>query len=91
MVNIVSLNTSQTNVTGLTKGDYKFKVTVTDNNGNTDSDVVYISVTQSMQKSKTGNFVIRNTSLSFMQIKIRNQKQMVVETLKWNCLAAQSF
>lgn len=46
-VQFVSANASKTNVTGLTKGIYQFKVSVTDNNKNTASDVVYVTVDQS--------------------------------------------
>lgn len=38
---------SKTNVTGLTKGNYIFKVSVTDDNNNVASDTVYIVVNQS--------------------------------------------
>lgn len=40
-------NISKPNVTGLTKGSYSFKLTVTDDSGNVASDVVYVLVTQS--------------------------------------------
>lgn len=40
-------NESKTNVTGLTKGGYTFKVTVTDDNKNAASDLVYVVVNQS--------------------------------------------
>lgn len=43
-----SVNESITNVTKLTKGDYEFKLTVIDDNGNKDSDTVKVKVTQSM-------------------------------------------
>lgn len=38
---------SKTNVTGLTKGNYIFKVSVTDDNNNVASDTVYVVVNQS--------------------------------------------
>jgi len=41
-------NESITNITKLTKGDYVFKLTVVDDNGNADSDTVSVKVTQSM-------------------------------------------
>lgn len=40
-------NQSITNITKLTKGDYVFKLTVVDDNGNADSDTVNVKVTQS--------------------------------------------
>lgn len=40
-------NISQPNVTSLTKGNYIFKLTVTDDNGNVASDTVYVLVNQS--------------------------------------------
>ena len=40
-------NSSQTNVTELTKGEYEFQLTVTDENGNKASDSVIVTVTQS--------------------------------------------
>lgn len=43
-----NVNGSVTNVTGLTKGNYAFKVYVTDDNKNVASDVVFVTVTQSM-------------------------------------------
>lgn len=47
MTNILQANQSRTNVTGLTKGGYVFKVTVTDNNQNKDSSTVGVTVNQS--------------------------------------------
>lgn len=41
------MNESVTNITKLTKGDYEFKLTVIDDNGNKDSDTVKVKVTQS--------------------------------------------
>lgn len=43
----VNPNVSITNVTGLTKGNYIFKVYVTDDNKNVAADVVYVTVNQS--------------------------------------------
>lgn len=45
-----NVNASKTNVTGLTKGLYLFKVSVTDDNNNVASDKVYITVNQSKCK-----------------------------------------
>lgn len=42
-----AVNESIVNVSGLTKGDYVFKLTVVDDNGNKDSDTVKVTVTQS--------------------------------------------
>lgn len=42
-----NLNASKTNVTGLTKGTYMFKVTVIDDSNNIASDKVYVLVNQS--------------------------------------------
>lgn len=43
----VTANESVTNVTGLTKGEYVFKLTIVDDNGNKNSDTVQVTVTQS--------------------------------------------
>lgn len=43
-------NESVTNITKLTKGDYVFKLTVVDDNGNVDTDTVNVKVTQSMYR-----------------------------------------
>ncbi|VEN34305.1 unnamed protein product, partial [Callosobruchus maculatus] len=40
-------NATKTNVTGLTKGVYQFKVSVTDDNKNVASDKLYVTVNQS--------------------------------------------
>lgn len=45
-----AINESVTNITKLTKGDYEFKLTVIDDNGNKDSDAVKVKVTQSMDR-----------------------------------------
>lgn len=45
---IGAANESITNITKLTKGDYVFKLTVVDDNGNANSDAVNVKVTQSM-------------------------------------------
>lgn len=45
--NILQVNETKTNVTGLTKGGYTFKLTVTDDNENKNSDLVYVIVNQS--------------------------------------------
>lgn len=42
-----NMNGSITNVTGLTKGNYVFKVSVTDDNNNVAFDTVYVTVNQS--------------------------------------------
>lgn len=46
-VTFINPNITKTNVTGLTKGSYIFKVTVTDDNANTAADNVYVIVNQS--------------------------------------------
>lgn len=46
-VTFENANASKTNVTGLTKGLYLFKVSVTDDNNNVASDKIYITVNQS--------------------------------------------
>ncbi|KAG7209539.1 hypothetical protein KM043_015619 [Ampulex compressa] len=50
-----SANASVTNVTKLTKGDYVFKLTVIDDNGNKDSDTVNVKVTQNKNASPKAN------------------------------------
>lgn len=40
-------NESITNLTGLTKGEYQIQLTVLDDNGNSASDIVEVTVTQS--------------------------------------------
>lgn len=52
VVTFVNPNVTKTNVTGLTKGSYVFKVTVTDDNTNIASDNVYIIVNQSKYSLK---------------------------------------
>lgn len=42
-----NVNASKTNVTGLTKGVYNFKLSVTDDNNNVASDTFYVIVNQS--------------------------------------------
>lgn len=46
-VTFKNANSSKTNVTGLTKGLYIFKVSVTDDNKNVASDKLYVTVNQS--------------------------------------------
>ncbi|KAJ8910157.1 hypothetical protein NQ315_007486 [Exocentrus adspersus] len=48
-------NSSKTNVTGLTKGLYIFRVTVTDDNKNIASDKLYITVNQNKNQKPTAN------------------------------------
>ncbi|XP_076160775.1 dyslexia-associated protein KIAA0319 isoform X2 [Ptiloglossa arizonensis] len=50
-----SVNESITNVTKLTKGDYEFKLTVIDDNGNKDSDTVKVKVTQNKNAPPKAN------------------------------------
>ncbi|XP_011500564.1 PREDICTED: dyslexia-associated protein KIAA0319 [Ceratosolen solmsi marchali] len=50
-----SANKSVTNVTRLTKGDYSFKLTVTDDNGNKDSDLMKLKVTQNKNAPPRAN------------------------------------
>lgn len=46
-VSFENANASKTNVTGLTKGLYLFKVSVTDDNNNVASDKLHVTVNQS--------------------------------------------
>lgn len=46
ITNIQQPNQTKTNVTGLTKGDYTYKLTVIDDNENKNSDLVYVVVNQ---------------------------------------------
>lgn len=48
-------NSSVTNVTGLTKGEYKFQLTVTDGNSNSATDVVTVTVTQNSNAPPKAN------------------------------------
>ncbi|XP_054007146.1 dyslexia-associated protein KIAA0319 isoform X1 [Hylaeus anthracinus] len=50
-----AVNESITNVTKLTKGDYEFKLTVIDGNGNKDSDTVKVKVTQNKNAPPKAN------------------------------------
>ncbi|XP_076654438.1 dyslexia-associated protein KIAA0319 [Halictus rubicundus] len=50
-----AVNESITNVTKLTKGDYEFKLTVIDDNGNKDSDFVNVKVTQNKNAPPKAN------------------------------------
>lgn len=45
--NIAQANETRTNATGLTKGGYTFRLSVTDDNQNKDSALVYVIVNQS--------------------------------------------
>lgn len=55
VVDFSAVNESITNVTKLTKGDYVFKLTVIDDNGNKDSDVVNVKVTQNKNAAPKAN------------------------------------
>lgn len=50
-----AMNNSITNVTKLTKGSYAFKLTVIDDNGNKDSDIVKVEVTQNSNAAPIAN------------------------------------
>ncbi|XP_076756183.1 dyslexia-associated protein KIAA0319 [Xylocopa sonorina] len=50
-----AVNESVTNITKLTKGDYEFKLTVIDDNGNKDSDTVKVKVTQNKNAPPKAN------------------------------------
>lgn len=54
-VTFENANITKTNVTGLTKGVYTLKVSVTDDNNNVASDVVYIIVNQNKNQKPTSN------------------------------------
>ncbi|KAJ8931838.1 hypothetical protein NQ314_015235, partial [Rhamnusium bicolor] len=54
-VTFENANFSKTNVTGLTKGLYTFKVSVTDDNKNVASDKVYVTVNQNKNQKPTAN------------------------------------
>nr|CAD7198983.1 unnamed protein product [Timema douglasi] len=54
-VSFSAINSSQTNVTDLTKGDYEFQLTVTDDSGNKASDVVRVTVTQNKNARPKAN------------------------------------
>ncbi|XP_063984178.1 dyslexia-associated protein KIAA0319 isoform X2 [Diachasmimorpha longicaudata] len=54
-VQFSAANESITNITKLTKGDYNFKLTVIDDNGNKDSDVVKVKVTQNKNAPPKAN------------------------------------
>ncbi|XP_072383084.1 dyslexia-associated protein KIAA0319-like protein [Diabrotica undecimpunctata] len=54
-VTFENANSSKTNVTGLTKGTYTFKVSVTDDNKNVASDKVYIIVNQNKNQKPTAD------------------------------------
>ncbi|XP_047368671.1 dyslexia-associated protein KIAA0319 [Vespa velutina] len=55
IVDFSAVNESITNVTKLTKGDYLFKLTVIDDNGNKDSDTVSVKVTQNKNAAPKAN------------------------------------
>lgn len=64
-------DSSATNVTGLTKGQYIFQLSVTDNNNNTANDTVYVTVNQ----SKKFNYVWPNCCLTLVFLFLdKNQK-----------------
>nr|XP_022906199.1 dyslexia-associated protein KIAA0319-like protein isoform X1 [Onthophagus taurus] len=54
-VTFVNPNATKTNVTGLTKGGYAFKVTVTDDNDNVASDTAFITVDQNKNQKPIAN------------------------------------
>ncbi|KAF7265718.1 hypothetical protein GWI33_020801 [Rhynchophorus ferrugineus] len=54
-VTFINANMSKTNVTGLTKGTYTLKVSVTDDNKNVASDIVYVIVNQNKNQKPTAN------------------------------------
>ncbi|CAG9767299.1 unnamed protein product [Ceutorhynchus assimilis] len=54
-VTFENLNSSKTNVTGLTKGQYTLKLSVTDDNNNVASDTMYIIVNQNKNQKPTAN------------------------------------
>lgn len=54
-VTFENANSSKTNVTGLTKGTYTFKVSVTDDNNNVASDKVYVIVNQNKNQKPTAD------------------------------------
>ncbi|XP_008209692.1 dyslexia-associated protein KIAA0319 isoform X1 [Nasonia vitripennis] len=82
-VAFTAANESITNVTKLTKGDYSFKLTVIDDNGNKDSDTIQLKVTQNKNappKANAGgdqtvvapvNALILNGTLSTDDLKIK--------------------
>ncbi len=70
--NIVNASSSVTQVTGLVQGVYQFELTVTDNNGATDNDVMRITVNPPPNQvpnanagpNRTITLPVNNTSLS---------------------------
>lgn len=64
--NILQTNETKTNVTGLTKGAYSFKLTVTDDNQNKDTDLVYVIVNQSKNKTIEKVNCVFNETLFFL-------------------------
>ncbi|XP_046753459.1 dyslexia-associated protein KIAA0319 isoform X2 [Diprion similis] len=52
---IAATNESVTNVTGLTKGEYVFKLIIVDDNGNKNSDTVKVTVTQNKNAPPKAN------------------------------------
>lgn len=84
-----AVNESVTNITKLTKGDYVFKLTVVDDNGNVDSDTVNVKITQSMYRILfAGSSYISNRSLRIMrnfipQTKMHLQKRTLVVIKLW--------
>ncbi|XP_030751271.1 dyslexia-associated protein KIAA0319 homolog [Sitophilus oryzae] len=54
-VTFVNANMSKTNVTGLTKGTYTLKISVTDDNNNVANDIVYVIVNQNQNEKPTAD------------------------------------
>ncbi|XP_012263450.2 dyslexia-associated protein KIAA0319-like protein [Athalia rosae] len=82
-VTFAAANESVTNITGLTKGEYTFKLTVVDEDGNKDSDTITVTVTQNKNaapKANAGgdqvvvepiNIIVINGSLSTDDLRIK--------------------
>lgn len=58
---------AQTNVSDLTKGDYEFRITVSDENNNNASGLVFVTVTQSMY-AIFFSLIFKNSAHEFMKM-----------------------
>lgn len=98
-VAFLSVNSSKTNVTGLTKGQYSFKVYVTDDNNNIANDIMFVTVEQnSNQKPKAnagGNFEIELPRSAIYVNGSKSSDDWSIEQWKWvrddSSLAMGSF
>jgi len=65
---IVSPDSARTTITGLTTGNYSFRLTLTDSRGRMVSDTMQVHVGDTSVKGETHNFVTYDTTINFVCI-----------------------